>query len=344
MDEQIKIQYFRHQANAQKDEKIIQLLRKEKWQGYGIYWALLEFLTPIKDHKAKADYDAIAWDLRVDEQTVKHIVEDYGLFVVQKGYFWSESLTAQLDETVENIKRKKAAASIAGRSSAERRRARNDIANNRSTDVEKNATNVATNVAPSINNIDTIDAIDKKDKRDDISIPSNEATDTSSSSLSDDATTSFDIRINDRKFLAIVSNYMHKGASRPTEEAVHLIDMFAPNWKTKDGRSFLGHEEDACQFWNVPRERKYITVPRLSVNDCRMANSFLSLVLEAKIFDSNVIDAYRGMKISEDKHVYLILANEAAATLIEKKYIKSFAAALRNMFGNFCKLEYKILQ
>lgn len=119
MEEQIRISFFRHYTNAKQDEKIIQLLRKEQWQGYGIYWALLEFLTPIKDHKAKCEYDAIAWDLRVDEEIIKRIVENYGLFVVKNGYFWSKSLTSQLDETAENIKRKKAAASRAGKSSDE---------------------------------------------------------------------------------------------------------------------------------------------------------------------------------------------------------------------------------
>ena len=161
MDEQVRIQYFRHQANAQKDEKIIQLLRKEKWHGYGIYWALLEFLTPIKDHKAKTDYDAIAWDLRVDEATVKRIVEDYGLFVVRQGMFWSKSLTAQLDEIAETIMRKKAAASKAGKSSAGKRKASNDATNDRSTDVAENPTDVATSADPlNINNIHEINVID----------------------------------------------------------------------------------------------------------------------------------------------------------------------------------------
>ena len=81
MEEQIRISFFRHYTNAKQDEKIIQLLRKEQWQGYGIYWALLEFLTPIKDHKAKCEYDAIAWDLRVDEEIIKRIVEKVKFFV-----------------------------------------------------------------------------------------------------------------------------------------------------------------------------------------------------------------------------------------------------------------------
>lgn len=161
MEEQIRISFFRHFVNARQDEKIIQLLRKEQWQGYGIYWALLEFLTPIKDHKAKTEYDAIAWDLRVDEEIIKRIVENYGLFVVKNGYFWSKSLTSQLDETAENIKRKKAAASRAGKSSAEKRKAANTNSNDSSTDVAENPTSVATDDgSPLITDIHDIHEID----------------------------------------------------------------------------------------------------------------------------------------------------------------------------------------
>lgn len=164
MEEQIRISFFRHYTNAKQDEKIIQLLRKEQWQGYGIYWALLEFLTPIKDHKAKCEYDAIAWDLRVDEEIIKRIVENYGLFVVKNGYFWSKSLTSQLDETAENIKRKKAAASRAGKSSAEKRKAANTNSNDSSTDVAENPTSVATDDgSPLINDIHDIHDIHKID-------------------------------------------------------------------------------------------------------------------------------------------------------------------------------------
>lgn len=161
MEEQIRISFFRHYTNAKQDEKIIQLLRKEQWQGYGIYWALLEFLTPIKDHKAKCEYDAIAWDLRVDEEIIKRIVENYGLFVVKNGYFWSKSLSSQLDETAENIKRKKAAASRAGKSSAEKRKAANTNSNDSSTDVAEKPTSVATDDgSPLINDIHDIHEID----------------------------------------------------------------------------------------------------------------------------------------------------------------------------------------
>lgn len=180
MEEQIRISFFRHYTNAQKDEKIIQLLRIEEWRGYGLYWALLEFLTPIKDHKAKTEYGAIAWDLHIPQEAdlIKRIVENYGLFVVKGGYFWSKSLTSQLDETEENIKRKKAAASRAGKSSAEKRKAANTISNDSSTDVAENPTSVATDDgSPLINDIHDIHEIDREDI-----FPSNEAKNLPSSS------------------------------------------------------------------------------------------------------------------------------------------------------------------
>lgn len=183
MEEQIRISFFRHYTNAKQDEKIIQLLRKEQWQGYGIYWALLEFLTPIKDHKAKCEYDAIAWDLRVDEEIIKRIVNNYGLFVVKGGYFWSKSLTSQLDETAENIKRKKAAASRAGKSSAEKRKAASTNSNDSSTDVAENPTSVATDDgSPLINDIHDIHEIHEIDTR---SVVSSSCEDVQRNSVSD---------------------------------------------------------------------------------------------------------------------------------------------------------------
>lgn len=341
MEEQIRISFFRHYTNAKQDEKIIQLLRKEQWQGYGIYWALLEFLTPIKDHKAKCEYDAIAWDLRVDEEIIKRIVENYGLFVVKNGYFWSKSLTSQLDETAENIKRKKAAASRAGKSSAEKRKAANTNSNDSSTDVAENPTSVATDDgSPLINDIHDIHEIDTPY---DVSLSNDK--ETSSSSSSDDATTTkhFDNRVFDNTYLNIVRNYMYKGCRRPTEEATHLIDMFAPAWVTKDGRSFVGREQDACQFWSIPRDRKYIDGPRCTVDECRSVELWLNILQEAHIYDTKVIDDFRGCGYDDkDNKFSLAVPNRDSAMYIEDRHIDALAKVLCRLYGGMVKVEYRI--
>ena len=38
------VYYFSHDNNARNDEKILMLRAEHGWEGYGIYWALLEMM------------------------------------------------------------------------------------------------------------------------------------------------------------------------------------------------------------------------------------------------------------------------------------------------------------
>lgn len=318
MDEQVRIQFFKHQVNTRQDEKIIQLLRKEGWAGYGLFWAILEFLGPIKDHKSNCDYQDLAWDLRADAKQIKRIVENYGLFKTQKGFFYSESFSKQLAETNDLIQRRRDAASRAGRESAEARRRKKEHSNDSSTNVVDNSTNVATTVEKSANHIDTLDTIDtiqEKDIRDDIST-STEAEHRLVVS-GDDATRHFDNRLGDEKFIKIMRNYMYKGAANPVFEATKLIDVMEPEWQLKDGRSFKGKEEEACFCWQVDRGRKYIDSARLSVKECRGVDRFLELMTAAKVYDPKAYGLFRGCHYDEEKKVFALFVEDA-------KYVKWF--------------------
>ena len=72
--------YFRHDCNARQDEKIIDLRMKLGWEGYGIYWALIERLRECAGYECVKDYNLIAFDLRVGANIVKNVVENFGLF------------------------------------------------------------------------------------------------------------------------------------------------------------------------------------------------------------------------------------------------------------------------
>jgi hypothetical protein len=84
--------YFSHDSNARQDEKIIKLRMKLGWEGYGLYWALIEMLRDAKDYKLETDYESIAFELRTECERIKSVIEDYGLFYVKKGMFYSTSL------------------------------------------------------------------------------------------------------------------------------------------------------------------------------------------------------------------------------------------------------------
>lgn len=90
--------YFSHDSNAHTDPKIIKLLHAHSWHGYGIYWALIELLRNESDYKLETDYDTHAFALRTDSDSIKRIVEDYKLFVIEENFFWSASLLRRMEK------------------------------------------------------------------------------------------------------------------------------------------------------------------------------------------------------------------------------------------------------
>jgi len=123
--------YFTHDSNARNDEKTLSLRMKHGWEGYGLYWAIVEKLRESSEYMCVRDYNLIAYDLRVDSAKVKSIIEDFRLFTFTEDSecFYSESLC----ERMEKLDNKREKASNAGKASAEKR---NNI-NGRSTDVQR---------------------------------------------------------------------------------------------------------------------------------------------------------------------------------------------------------------
>ena len=99
--------YFPHDANAQNDPNIIKLLYKHSWAGYGLYWSIIEKLRNEPDYTMETDYDMIAYALRVEADEIKSIIEDFNLFIIEKGYFYSESLKRRMSR-LDAIKEKRA--------------------------------------------------------------------------------------------------------------------------------------------------------------------------------------------------------------------------------------------
>lgn len=86
--------YFSHDCNARRDEKIIALRIKYKWEGYGLFWGIIEHLRESENYECVRDYNIIAYDLRVGAELIKSIVEDFGLFSFTEDgkRFYSERL------------------------------------------------------------------------------------------------------------------------------------------------------------------------------------------------------------------------------------------------------------
>ena len=109
------VYYFSHDSNARNDEKILMLRAEHGWEGYGLYWALIEMMFESKDtvlyhNKIKG----IALSYNVDITLLQGVINTAireGLFDSDDIVFWSESLLRR-KAAFHELKRKK---SLAGR-------------------------------------------------------------------------------------------------------------------------------------------------------------------------------------------------------------------------------------
>jgi len=92
--------YFSHDYNSRSDNKIKRMMIKWGYQGYGIFWALVEDLYQ-NANALPTDYDFIANDLRVDTKMIQSIINDFGLFIVENETFSSLSVQRRLEEMME---------------------------------------------------------------------------------------------------------------------------------------------------------------------------------------------------------------------------------------------------
>jgi hypothetical protein len=88
--------YFSHDSGAGRDPKIIRLMRVHDWYGYGIFWGLIERLKESPDYRIETDYETLAYEMRTQCERIKSVVEDFNLFAVRDGFFWSESLLSRM--------------------------------------------------------------------------------------------------------------------------------------------------------------------------------------------------------------------------------------------------------
>ena len=106
------LEYFSHDADARNDEKILNVRMKYGAEGYGIYFMLLERLRTEKDYTGVADYNALAFDLRVSAGAIKDIINNFGLFCLTEdgGAFYSESLIRRMEIMESKSKKRSEAA------------------------------------------------------------------------------------------------------------------------------------------------------------------------------------------------------------------------------------------
>lgn len=111
--------YFSHDSNARNSDKMMQVRMDLGAEGYGIFFMLIERLREEKEYKSTTNYNILAFDLKVDPEKVKQVVENYDLFKFTEDgkYFYSDSFNERME--MMDVKSKKLAA--AGKRGAEKR-------------------------------------------------------------------------------------------------------------------------------------------------------------------------------------------------------------------------------
>ena len=106
----MKKTYFNHDSIARNDYRIIKMRSKLGMESYGIFWAVLEMLFTEENKLCVEDYDSLAFGLQCDAKVLKQVIEDFDLFVVEDGCFYSRRLNNHIEEI--NNKSNKAKQSI----------------------------------------------------------------------------------------------------------------------------------------------------------------------------------------------------------------------------------------
>ena len=113
--------YFSHDSNASRDPKVLKLRAAYGWEGYGIFWAIIETLREQEEYRWKAsDKHLLSFCFSNGEDKVNQVIDmclDVGLLVIDdEDFIHSESLTKRM-KMKEEIAEKRRAAGRKGGSS-----------------------------------------------------------------------------------------------------------------------------------------------------------------------------------------------------------------------------------
>ena len=67
-------------------------------ESYGIFWAVLELLFKEENKLCLDDYEPLAYSLQCDADKLKAVIEDYDLFVIEDGCFYSKRLNNHIED------------------------------------------------------------------------------------------------------------------------------------------------------------------------------------------------------------------------------------------------------
>ena len=99
------------------EQRSAKLRARMGWAGYGIYLAILQRLRSEKECMLELDYESLAFSFWTDEETLRTIIEDFGLFTInrEKGCFFSpllDEMLLSIDPALAKARNKKYAVQV----------------------------------------------------------------------------------------------------------------------------------------------------------------------------------------------------------------------------------------
>ena len=91
----MSLRYFSHDVSASRDMKCVKLINARGLAGYGLFWRIIETLYETLNCELEYDLAGLSALFNCEEELVRSVVEDFGLFTVSDGVFWSESAKAR---------------------------------------------------------------------------------------------------------------------------------------------------------------------------------------------------------------------------------------------------------
>ena len=89
--------YFSHDYNVRTDDKIKKVFRKLWLEWYWLFWCIIEDLYN-NANALQLDYDWLAFDYRTTPETIKILIEDFDLFILDWEMFYSKSVQDRLEK------------------------------------------------------------------------------------------------------------------------------------------------------------------------------------------------------------------------------------------------------
>lgn len=109
--------YFSHDANARHDDKILELRAEFGWEGYGLFWAIIETLRDCSNYTFPSNAKAgLALSLSIDKTKLEKFISaclELRLLIEDDGFFYSESLMKRMED-IDEKRRKRAEAGRKG--------------------------------------------------------------------------------------------------------------------------------------------------------------------------------------------------------------------------------------